>query len=439
MKYWRLAVLACGLCLVNVWHSYHDVQNYGGTDLRVRVVGARALLRGINPYTIKDTADLDPTLRDPDQSGLSRCTYPPTLLCFYAPLSSLKYPTQRVIWAVLEWCAFLASVLVLGACIKSRDARYWFVVAAIGLFGSSFFWRLHVERGQYYIFVLLLISIGMLLLLKTQHAVAAGIFWGFAICLRPTVGLLVVPYLMSSHRRMAITAIATAMVLVTAATTVGHPVYWLDFLKLSKAWEQSVLGVELPDIAFEATNSRPTDGYNTAMLESYAANLTFDSLALSVQTMLDVQTDPTIVARTGKVLWLIVIATIWILQWRRNRCQLAQVDDQLLVGSCLMLVTDYFLPIRIEYADVLFLLPMALLIPTLMRKENHLLAAVFVVAILVPLTPLELLPFNASAPAAMLRSCIAIYLLVRFTILGMQREDSNKISNDVIHAHARRN
>ncbi len=439
MKYWILALLAGGLCLINLWHSYHDVQNYGGTDLRVRVVGARALVRGINPYTIQDSARLDPDLRDPDQQGLNRCTYPPTLLCFYAPLSSLKYPTQRVAWAILEWCAFFASVLVLSTCIKSRDARCWFFVAAVGLFGSSFFWRLHVERGQYYIFVVLLTSIGMLLLLKTQHAVAAGIFWGFAICLRPTVGLLVLPWLMSSQRRIAITAIATAFVFVAAAATFGQPRYWLDFLKLSRAWEQSILGVQFPDTTSEAAISGPTDGYNTAMLESYAANLTFDSLALSVQTMLNVRIDPIIIARAGKVLWLLVIATIWIQQWKRKRGQMVEVNDQLLVGSCMMLVTDYFLPIRIEYADVLFLLPLALLIPSLMRKENQLLAAVFVVAMLIPLAPLSILPFNASAPAAMLRSCMAVYLLVRFSIPGLQHEDSNKISDNIIHTHAGRN
>jgi len=224
------------------------------------------------------------------------------------------------------------------------------------------------------------------------------------------------------------TAIATATVFVVAATSAGQPEYWLDFLKLSRAWEQSVLGVELPGTTSEAAISGPTDGYNTAMLESYAANLTFDSLALSVQTMLNVRIDPTIVARAGKVLWLVVITTIWILQWKRKRGQMVEVNDQLLVGSCMMLLTDYFLPIRIEYADVLFLIPMALLIPSLMRKENHLLAAVFVIAMLIPLAPLSILPFNASAPAAMLRSCIAIYLLVRFTILSTDGSISSKDS-----------
>lgn len=421
MKYRILAALACGLCLVNVWHSYHDVQNYGGTDLRVRIVGARALVRGVNPYTIQQTEDLDPALRDPDQSGLSRCTYPPTLLWFYAPLSSLKYPTQRVIWALLEWCAFLASVVVLSACIEFRKTRFWFLVAGIGLFGSSFFWRLHVERGQYYVFVVLLISIGLLLLVKTQQTVAAGIFWGIAICLRPTVGLLVVPWLMGTQRRVAVTAIVTAIVSVAAATAAGEPEYWLDFLKLSRAWEQSVLGVEIvgvevPGTTSDATILGPIDGYNTAKLESYAANLTFDSLVLSVQKLLDVRIDPAIVARAGKVFWLIAIATIWIMQWKRKKGQPSQVADQLLIGSCLMLITDYFLPIRVEYADVLFLIPMALLMPVMLRSEYRFMAFLFVFAMLIPLAPIDRLPFNAAAPAAMLRSCITIYVLVRFAV-----------------------
>ena len=75
--------------------------------------GRCALVRGVNPYTIKDTEDLDPALRDPDQGILSRCTYSPTLLAFYAPLASLTYPLQRAIWAVLEWCAFAGSVVLL--------------------------------------------------------------------------------------------------------------------------------------------------------------------------------------------------------------------------------------------------------------------------------------------------------------------------------------
>jgi hypothetical protein len=419
MKYWILTALACGLCLVNVWHTWHDVHDYGGTDLRVRVVGARALLRGINPYTIEDTVDLDPALRDPDREALSRCTYHPTLLFFYAPLSSLKYSTQRIIWAMLEWSAFGISVWLLSGCIQSRYARFWFCVWAVGLFGGSWFWRLHVERGQYYIFVVLLISIGMFLLLRTKQTVTAGIFWGIAICLRPTAAVLVLPWLTGVHRKVGFTAILTAIVAVAGATLMGRLEYWLDFLQLSRTWELSLLAGTFEGSANPEVISRPTDGYIAAIMDGYAANLTFVSLSRSVQTMCNTTLNPVVVARIGKGLWLGVLAVIWLMHRKTRQRQPARIEDQLLVGVCLMLVTDYFLPIRVEYADMLFLIPLALLMPVLMLKEYRVLAVLAAVTFEINTAPLSSLPFNAAAIVAMLRSVIVMYLLIRFAVTRM--------------------
>jgi len=427
MKYWILILLACGMCLVNIWHTFHDVHDSGGTDLRVRVVGARALLRGINPYTIEDTVDLDPALRDPDREALSRCTYHPTLLYFYAPLSSLPYPVQRVIWAVLEWIAFLVSVGLLSACVPSRSARFWFCVSAIGLFGSSWFWRLHVERGQYYIFIVLFISLGMWLLLRTKQFFAAGVFWGIAICLRPTAAVLVLPWLTGAQRKVGFTAIATAAAAVAGATVMGKLEYWMDFLQLSRTWELSLLAGAFAGNADPDVISRPTDGYNTTIMDGYAANLTFVSLSRSIQTMCASNLSPVVVARTGKVLWLIVLALIWTIHLKRRHRQPVRIYDRILVGVCLMLVTDYFLPIRVEYADVMFLIPMALLMPVLMLKEFRGLMLLAASSMLINHAPLSSLPFNAAAIAAMLRSFIVMYLVIRFTVNGVP--ELNSIEN----------
>ena len=468
MKYRILILLACGMCLVNIWHTFHDVHDSGGTDLRVRVVGARALLRGINPYTIEDTVDLDPALRDPDREALSRCTYHPTLLFFYAPLSLLPYPMQRAIWALLEWVAFFVSVGLLSACVPSRPARFWFCVAAIGLFGSSWFWRLHVERGQYYIFVVLFISLGMWLLLRTKQspvlsqslhlgwpglegaspkprgflhfvqsspghpipvrsideALAAGVFWGLAICLRPTAAVLVLPWLTGAQRKVGFTAIATAVTAVAGATVMGRLEYWMDFLQLSRTWELSLLAGAFEGNADPDVISRPTDGYNTAIMDGYAANLTFVSLSRSLQTWCASNLSPVVFARTGKVLWLIVLALIWTIALKQRHRQPMRIHDRLMVGVCLMLVTDYFLPIRVEYADMMFLIPMALLMPALILKEYRGLVLLAAFSMLIHHAPLSSLPFNAAAMTAMLRSFIVMYLVIRFTVKGETEVDS---------------
>lgn len=418
MKYWILSALACGLCLINIWHTWYDVRTYGGTDLRVRVVGARALLRGINPYKIKDSKDLDPALRDPDQEVLSRCTYHPTLLLFYAPFAALSYPAQRMIWAALEWSALGGSVALLSFCLKSNNLRFWFCVAAVGLFGGAPFWRLHVERGQYYIFVVLLISVGMLLLLRTKSSIAAGIAFGFAICLRPTAICFVLPLLAGTERKAGVTAIVTAGLAVMAATVAGKFEYWLDFVQLSRTWELSLLSGVMDGNIDPEVHSRPTDGYKTAIMDGYAANLTFVSLAKSVQTIFQVHLDPIIIGRIGKGVWIIFITAIWSLHLRARRQQSERVLYQLLAGTCLMIVTDYFLPIRVEYADVMFLLPLAILMPFLRHKEYRSLTILATASILISMLPLNSLPFNASAVSAMLRSSVVLYLIVRLTVIG---------------------
>jgi hypothetical protein len=422
MKYRLIAAVACGMCLINLWHSWHDARIYGGTDLRIRVVGARALMRGINPYTLQQTADLDPALRDPDQRDLSRCTYPPTLLLFYAPFSSMPYPAQRALWMILEWSVFASSVVVLRSCLPSRESQYWFSVMAIGLIGGSSFWRLHVERGQYYIFVVLLISVGIWLIRKTRHTTIAGCLWGVAICLRPTSALLVLPWFTNPRNRTAVAAIVTALLLVVGATLKTDPVYWRDFLHLSGAWESALINTS-PDAARETipvsepTDGSPTDGYLTAMLPGFASNLTFISLSRSLQTTFECHPDPVTVSRLGKLVWLVLICVIGLLHYRNRRPESDATENRVLTGVCLMLVTDYFLPIRIEYADVMFLIPMALLMPVLIRPEHRIFALIGVFAMLIHQVPMNDLPFNMAAVTSMMRSGVVLYLLVRFSIV----------------------
>ncbi|MFN9977475.1 MAG: hypothetical protein ACK58T_46980, partial [Phycisphaerae bacterium] len=53
--------------------------------------------------------------------------------------------------------------------IHDSAARVWFWIVALGLFGGSSFLRLHVERGQYYVFVVFLLSLGYFLQRKLHH------------------------------------------------------------------------------------------------------------------------------------------------------------------------------------------------------------------------------------------------------------------------------
>lgn len=102
------------------------------------------------------------------------------------------------------------------------------------------------------------------------------------------------------QRKVGITAIAIAALGVIAATVAGKFEYWLDFVQLSRAWELSLLSSVIDRNIDPEVHSRPTDGYNTAIMDGYAANLTFVSLTKSVQTIFQLHLDPIIMGRVGR-------------------------------------------------------------------------------------------------------------------------------------------
>ncbi len=429
MKYVRwIALLLClATCLNNVRHSWRDNQQFGGTDLRVRVVGARAMLRGINPYSLKNSRELDEELQDPDQTILNRCTYPPTLLLFYAPLANLDYRLQRALWMVLEWTALALSVTLLSLAIRSRDVRFWFVIGSIGLIGGSHFWRLHVERGQYYVFVLLLLSLGTHFTLRRWLPIVAGIFFGLAACLRPPVVLLIAALWWTRSRSASYSAVITLGLAILLSTLWGGLDYWRDFVELSRSWELAILGQSFGDVP-ELDLTSTIDGYRRPMLDDFTPNLSLASFARGMLPT-EQRLNPKLLATIIKVCWLVVVSSLVVYCCRGHWFKTVSERYALLLGAAVMLLTDYFLPIRIEYADVLFCLPLVLLTPMLLRKRHIILATTLVAAFLLSAVPRADLPSQFGAITTALRSAVVMYLTIRFVVLVA--DDRNRPTNSI--------
>jgi hypothetical protein len=138
---------------------------YGGVDLRNKVVGARLLLKGINPYIVppkppEDEWFLDPVQRYP---GRSRVTVTPPVLLFYGIFAWVPYSLQRFIWAIMEWIAMVATLFFLLKNAGSDKVRYYLTCFCLVFFCSQYFWMLHIERGQYYIYLAFLLSLAIYL------------------------------------------------------------------------------------------------------------------------------------------------------------------------------------------------------------------------------------------------------------------------------------
>ena len=95
-----------------------DIQNtltYIGTDLRNRVVGARLIIDGIDPYFFKWVPGFSDRFYDPldvPSQILSKLSVPPTVLALHSIMARLPYMQQKILWLIVQWAAFAGIVTI---------------------------------------------------------------------------------------------------------------------------------------------------------------------------------------------------------------------------------------------------------------------------------------------------------------------------------------
>ena len=95
-----------------------DIQNtltYIGTDLRNRVVGARLIIDGIDPYFFKWVLGFSDRFYDPldvPSQILSKLSVPPTVLALHSIMARLPYMQQKILWLIVQWAAFAGIVTI---------------------------------------------------------------------------------------------------------------------------------------------------------------------------------------------------------------------------------------------------------------------------------------------------------------------------------------
>jgi len=356
--------------------SCDDAITFGGVDLRARVIGARAMFAGLNPYFYEQNVETPERLADPFRSSriITRCTYPPTLLCAYGALAWLPYKAQRLIWFVLEWSLLFASVALLARLIRPQRVRLLFVSVALLFFAAGYFWRLHVERGQYYVLVVFLWSAGAFVCLKLRrHSAWGGILFGCAAAMRPTALVVIGPLWLLGLRRTAYTTLLTAAVLCLVTVPVSGIGGWTEFARMTEMHAQAEVS---PGLLY--TQGGPEATRSGAVVEGY-----------DLTQMLDARTTNTALLPLVSALWrsrpwlprvslpllvkvaacaFLAVAGLGLLLTRRERYV---ARDALALAFLASLWIDYFVPIRYGYADVQFLAPIALVMPAALKTTHR--------------------------------------------------------------------
>jgi hypothetical protein len=375
------ALLAAGLLALFAafLQSALDIQQYGGIDLRPKVVGARCLWTGRDPYTYEwqpgePDIFLDPVKRSP---GLSRVTVPPTLLLFYSPVAWLPYGVQRWLWFALEWSALVASIALL-ARLVGRRRRLLFVILALLFFAASSFWRLHVERGQYYVFILLaLAASAFLTVARRDTGWWPGILIGLAVALRPTI--LVIPVLLfaAGRFRLALSAAATAAVCVLATLPLGGISTWRSYVELVDGWGRVFTDFHYMDKRFGPARPIPDTAEGVALVGGLPDNSSNTTLHAIYRMLVGDAAERGIdfdIHTVAKLCMAGVLAAglVWMMAVRRR----STLRLAFAVAVMVTLLAEFFLPTRVGYADVVYLLPLALLMRRLFPDTIPSVAAV---------------------------------------------------------------
>lgn len=155
--------LAAVLFLILIHALKRDIRysGYFPDDLRNRIVGARLVKDGLDPYTNKWKKGDGFRYYDPtnfDSLTVSRVTVSPFFLHLLSPIADMPFSALSLWWLALEY--FAVAVLVAIALWIARDAtQQWTVLVFAVLFLMTNAWKDHVLLGQNYILTTFLFAL----------------------------------------------------------------------------------------------------------------------------------------------------------------------------------------------------------------------------------------------------------------------------------------
>ncbi len=234
----RIAVIAftCLLICGVFVRTARDLATYPGIDLHCKVIPARLLVRGMDPYY-----DFRSQMHPDHLRTLGAATYSPALLLLYAPLCELHWDAQRIVYFLLDWISIFLCYIVLVRAFPRHIPRTPLWLAFVLLFIANFAFRLHLERGQYYIELALLAALVAPGLLLNRATWLRVLPLALLVLLRPTYGICIIGILCLRRFRYAAQAAALCLLLFAATLPVAGLQDWKAYFATVRADQQELL------------------------------------------------------------------------------------------------------------------------------------------------------------------------------------------------------
>jgi len=385
--------------VVSIGVSATDLYRYEGCDFLTRYAEARCGFFDLDPYKTMADWMVNGVSQEkheayfkgvPHMTNIAGIT-PGLILVYYMPLALLDYISARYMSGILEWIAFLASIILLTRVVERNADRIVAVSTSLFFFAGSSFWRLHVERGQYYIFTVLLIASALFVLHRKKKDFLSGLLLGITISIRPTALFIALPFVLQRRWKMLSGALCSGVIIGVLSLCVFGLTGWKSFFWMTNKYE--LLSTDFSSNVF-ADISRvpeppPIQDFEKSGKCGAAALPSINSTAVGIiritkpiLTKYSISVSSILLFAKSGVLFA-TLAMIWFfVPARRSSRNLCSPDDYLFyVGIAAVNLIEYVIPIRAAYADIYYLLFVMLGIPIVARQKSTWLGVLLLIAL----------------------------------------------------------
>ena len=360
-----LFLAAAVITIIGFLVDFRNTITYPGTDLRNRVVGARLILEGIDPYFFKWQPGLSEKFYDPldiPTELFSKLSVPPTVLVLHLLFAGLPYLQQKIIWLFVQWIAFIGTIFIFIKNSNSKAQTNLILITSF-LFANSLFWRFHVNSGQIYIFYVLLLSIAWFILNKAPNynEFFSGIFVGITVSLRPPFILLFIPFLVFQRYLFILGGLIGCLLSLILSFSVVDLAIWHKYMLAMLGMTGFVNLKEL----FPPTNAvsniiypKVFEGFSVDSRNPLEYRNFINSSLLDILDSLDI-------ANQREILVIgLIVTTIFLVSYLiKYNLKLKDVNFIFLFGILICLIGEFFIPIgRYPYYDIQLMLPLLIII-----------------------------------------------------------------------------
>jgi hypothetical protein len=340
--------------------------DYGGVDLRQRVVGARILIAGKDPYYFKWSPGMSELFLDPADNEdwvVSRVSVTPTVLVLHSAIANLPYLTQKFIWFILQWSFFLGTLAIFVKTSTSKIKRQLLLIMGLLFISGSYFWRLHVERGQIYVIYMFLLASAYHLSkqiinyksLNISHFLS-GFIIGFTVTIRPPVAIFAAPLLIYKQWKILIGSIIGLVAGLLCSITLSDLSIWQRYSSAMKIHGLIKLGVIKSQVRSDLVYPKLIEGMEN--LSEILGLPTVSTSVMGIFKLLGIQLYPQVLTLLLGI--TLSIICLFIIKYRKSK---VSMELLFLLGAYMVLISEFFTPaMRYSYIDIQWLMPLSLII-----------------------------------------------------------------------------